>query len=72
MSRLIRILYSLRGFNFLFTQKRILIYLCRCNERLQVKTEGSTRLTYVGLSGGLEHLKDETRLDLSCEENDEQ
>ena len=31
-------------------------------ERLKVKDEGSTRLTYDGLCGGLEHLKKETRL----------
>jgi len=37
-------------------------YECRCDERLRTKTEGSTRLTYTGLSGGLEHLKIETRL----------
>ncbi len=36
--------------------------MCRCDERLKVKTEGSTRLTYTGWSGGLEHLKIETRL----------
>jgi len=41
---------------------RKLIYECRCDERLKVKTEKSTRLTYTGLSGGLEHLKIETRL----------
>jgi hypothetical protein len=35
---------------------------CRCDERLKTKTKGSTRLTYTGLSGGLEHLKIETRL----------
>ena len=34
---------------------------CRCDERLQVKVEGSTRLPYTRLSGGLEHLKIETR-----------
>ncbi len=28
---------------------RILIYECRCNERLRGKDEGSTRLTYTGL-----------------------
>jgi hypothetical protein len=33
---------------------RILIYECRCDERLKVKTEGPTRLTYTGLHGGLE------------------
>jgi hypothetical protein len=33
-----------------------------CDERLNTKTEGSTRLTYTGLRGGLEHLKIETRL----------
>jgi hypothetical protein len=26
--------------------------VCRCDERLKVKTEGSTRLTYTGLRGG--------------------
>jgi hypothetical protein len=31
-------------------------------ERLESKDEGSTRLGYTGLSGGLEHLKIETRL----------
>ena len=30
--------------------------------RLKVKAEGSTRLVYTGLCGGLEHLKRETRL----------
>jgi hypothetical protein len=39
---------------------RIRIYECRCDERLRVKAEGSTRLTYSGLDGGLEHLKMET------------
>ena len=42
--------------------KRRPIYECRCDERLKVKTEGSTHLTYTGLRGGLEHLKIETRL----------
>jgi hypothetical protein len=35
---------------------------CRCDERLKTKTEESTRLTYTGLFGELEHLKIETRL----------
>jgi hypothetical protein len=35
---------------------------CRCNEKLKVKTDGSTRLGYTGLSGELEHLKIKTRL----------
>jgi hypothetical protein len=35
---------------------------CRCDERLKVKDERSTRLTYTGLRGGLEHLKIKTRL----------
>jgi hypothetical protein len=40
------------------------IYKCRCDGRLKSKEEGSTRLTYTGLRGGLEHLKMkiETRL----------
>ena len=42
--------------------KRRPIYEYRCDERLKVKTEGSTRLTYIGLSEGLEHLKIKTRL----------
>ena len=42
--------------------KRKLIYECRCDDRLKPKTEGSTRLTYTGLCGGLEHLKIETML----------
>ncbi len=42
--------------------KRILLYECRCNERLKSKGERSTLLTYTGFRGGLEHLKMETRL----------
>ncbi len=40
------------------------IYECRCDERLKTKVEESTRLTYTGLIGELEHLniKIETRL----------
>jgi len=38
------------------------MYGCWCNERLKAKTEGSTRLAYTGLRGGLEHLKIKTRL----------
>ena len=41
---------------------RRLTYECRCDERLKVKSEGSARLTYTGLCGGLEHLKIETSL----------
>ena len=37
-------------------------YECRCDERLKTKTEKSTRLTYTGLIGELEHLKIKTRL----------
>ena len=35
--------------------KRILIYECWCNERLKAKAEGSTRLAYTGLRGGMEY-----------------
>jgi hypothetical protein len=42
--------------------KKWLTYVCWCDERLKTKTEGSTRLAYTGLLGGLEHLKTETRL----------
>ena len=35
--------------------------MCRYNERLKSKTQGSTHLVYTGLCGGLEHLKIETR-----------
>ena len=38
------------------------IYECRCDERLKTKSEKSTRLSYTGLLGELEHLKIETRL----------
>ena len=38
------------------------IYECRCDERLETKTEESTRLVYTGLLGKLEHLKIQTRL----------
>jgi hypothetical protein len=38
------------------------MYEYRCDERLKVKDEGSSRLAYTGLCGGLEHLKIETRL----------
>ena len=38
------------------------MYECRCDERLKSKDEKSTRFTYTGLCGGLEHLKIETRL----------
>ncbi len=34
-----------------------LLYEYRCDERLKTKVERSTRLTYTGLCGGLEHLK---------------
>jgi len=42
--------------------KRRPVYECRYDERLKTKTEGSTRLTYTGWLGGLEHRKIETRL----------
>jgi hypothetical protein len=38
------------------------MYECRCDERLKTKTEKSTRLTYTGFLGELEHLKIKTRL----------
>jgi hypothetical protein len=38
------------------------IYECRCDERLQTKTQKFTRLTYTGLVVELEHLKIETTL----------
>ncbi len=41
---------------------RRLIYESRCDERIKDKDARSTRLTYTGLFGGLEHLKIETRL----------
>ncbi len=37
-------------------------YECRCDERLKIQAEKSTRLTYTGLIGELEHLKIKTRL----------
>ncbi len=38
------------------------MYECRYDERLKTKTEKSTRLTYTGLIGELEHLKIKTSL----------
>jgi hypothetical protein len=38
------------------------MYEYRCDERLKAKPEGSKRLAYTGLHGGLEHLTIETRL----------
>jgi hypothetical protein len=38
------------------------LYESRYDERLKTKSEKSTRLTYTGLLGELEHLKIETRL----------
>jgi len=32
-------------------------YECRCDERLRVKVEGSTRLVYTEFRGGLENVK---------------
>jgi hypothetical protein len=37
------------------------MYEYRCDERLKAKTEGSTRLVYTGLCGGLEHSGTEER-----------
>ena len=42
--------------------QRILVHECRCHVRLKGKDEGSTRLTYKGLCGGLAHQKIKTRL----------
>ncbi len=38
------------------------LHECRCDKRLKTKTEESTRLSYTGLRGELEHLQIETRL----------
>jgi hypothetical protein len=40
----------------------IVVYECRCDERLQTKAKEFTRLAYTGLVVELEHLKIETRL----------
>ena len=42
--------------------QRIHISVCRCNERLKVKTDGSKELVYTGLSGDVEHITIQTRL----------
>jgi hypothetical protein len=42
--------------------QRILIHECRCYDRIKAESEGSIRLGYTGLRGGLEHLKIERRL----------
>jgi hypothetical protein len=38
------------------------IYECRCDERLKTEAQESTRLTYTGLLGELEHLQIKPRL----------
>ena len=47
--------HMFHGLNLLFEVKRELkrihINGCRCNERLNAKTEGSKRLAYTGLRG---------------------
>ena len=35
---------------------------CRCDESLKTKAEKSTRFTYTGLLGELEHLKDKVEV----------
>ena len=40
----------------------IIVYECRCDERLQTKTKEFTHLSYTGLVVELEHLKIKTRL----------
>jgi hypothetical protein len=47
------------------------MYEYRCDERLKAKAEGSTRLAYTGLRGGLEHLKTETRYSEAAGEGEE-
>jgi hypothetical protein len=44
------------------------IYECRCDERLKTKAEESTRLTYTGFLGELEHQdRDEVNRREVCE-----
>ncbi len=38
------------------------VWVYQCDERLKTQDEGSTRLAYTGLLGGLEHLKIKTSL----------
>jgi hypothetical protein len=57
-------------------KRELNMYECRCDERLIVTGEGSTRLTYTGLRGELEHLNIETRLrderfESECEKHSE-
>ena len=58
----VRLVFSVYYVEIKRELKRMLIYECRCNERLGAKAEGSTRLACTGFHGGLEHLKIETRL----------
>ena len=51
----------LRHTNAVSNSKSVAIML-RPTKRLKATAEGSTRLTYTGLRGGLKHLKIETRL----------
>jgi hypothetical protein len=43
--------------NGLNRQVRILIYECRCDERLKTKDEESTRLTYTGGVGIIDKIE---------------
>jgi hypothetical protein len=67
MLRLTRKVASLEHILFYYeSRKRELqtrpIYECRCGERLQTKSEKSTRLGYTGFLRELEHLKIKARL----------
>jgi hypothetical protein len=53
IKKLLRIYYETTNRDL----KRRLIYECRCDERIQTKSEGSTRLTYTEFLERLEHLK---------------
>jgi hypothetical protein len=58
-------MWSKRGKVILQPTRRIRIDGCLHKERLNIKAEGSTRLPYTGLRGGLEHVQIETSL--TCE-----
>ncbi len=60
------VLYNIFDLFYYESRKRELkrkpLYECRCDERLKSKSEKSTRLSYTGLFGELEHLKIKKRL----------
>ena len=58
MARVLNTFFSWMNLSVIETYDTNLV----CDERLKTNVEGSTRLTYIGFLGGLEHQKIKTRL----------